>query len=181
MMMTAVAPSRVVTDENGSAVAPPTRAAARFLKFGVVGASGVVVNLVVVALCERVLLAGMSPEFVERFGYGDIRGTLAILAGIVVSIFTNFVLNDAWTWGDRPKGGVIEWLGRCLHFYVTNGVAAGLQFAVAWSLFHFGVLARVVLGIDLTPYNAMMCSLVAIGIATPLNFLVNHFWTFRER
>lgn len=179
--MSAAAPSRTDTDENGMSAPAGPGTVARFVRFGVVGASGVFVNLAVVALFERVILADLDPHLVERFGYGDIRGTLAILAGIVVSIFTNFVLNDAWTWGDRPKGGALAWVRRCLHFYVTNGAAAGLQFGVAWALLHFGVFARSVAGLDLTPFEAMMCSLAAIAVATPLNFAVNHFWTFRER
>ena len=67
----------------------------RFVRFGLVGVSGIGVNMAVTAAALATL-----PAFthVDRF-------SVAIILGIAISIFTNFLLNDRWTWGDRRKPG----------------------------------------------------------------------------
>jgi dolichol-phosphate mannosyltransferase len=87
----------------------------RLVKFAFVGGCGAVVNLAIVWLC---VASGWRVE-------------LAVGAGIVVSIFTNFVLNSRWTWGDRTLdvAGWIRGLGR---YYVLAAGGAALQFGIAW-------------------------------------------------
>jgi dolichol-phosphate mannosyltransferase len=151
----------------------------RFLRFAAVGGSGVVVNFAVVWLAEMALRASLDPVEFPLLGTVDAVSLFALIAGILVSIFTNFLINDAWTWGDRSKTSA--WLARCRDFYVTNGLAAGLQLAVAWTLVNFAVFHIVVFGLDLTSWSVRLASLSAIAIATPLNYVVNNVWTFRDR
>jgi putative flippase GtrA len=66
----------------------------RFVKFCVVGASGVVVNLAFVWLGQS-LFSELEPKQ---------RDLVASLLGILVSVFGNFLLNNQWTWRDRTKG-----------------------------------------------------------------------------
>ncbi|MBK6848019.1 MAG: GtrA family protein [Proteobacteria bacterium] len=132
----------------------------RFIKFCVVGASGVPVNLVLTWLAHRIL-SGVLPA----------RGAVAIasLLGIGVSIGSNFLLNDLWTWGDRRQPGT--GLGaRLLRFYGVSSVGAGVQFGVA-------MLLVALLG---SPY-LLLAQLAGIGLATLLNYVANHKWTFRPR
>ena len=68
----------------------------RLFRFGVVGFSGVFVNLAVSEALFRWALLELQPE--------TWRLAVANALGVVVSIFTNFILNDRWTWGDRSKG-----------------------------------------------------------------------------
>ena len=102
---------------------------ARFLKFGLVGFSGVFVNL---AVFEVVFwaLANAFPE--------DQKVLVSNFVGIVVSIFTNFLLNDKWTWGDRQKiAGTTAWLRRVARYYVAASAAAGIQLAATYLSFRF--------------------------------------------
>ncbi len=151
----------------------------RFFRFALVGGSGVVVNFGVVWTCESVLLKGLPLLQLPFFGTFEATAFFSLLAGILVSIFTNFVINDSWTWADRSKAAA--WPTRCRDFYITNVLAAGLQFAVAWALFKTGVFEITVLGVHLHPWSTRLASLAAILIATPLNFVVNNVWTFRQR
>jgi len=154
----------------------------RFIKFGIVGSSGVIVNLGVVTLCSLVLFASMGTHTFPGIGAVALGDFLALVAGIVVSIMTNFLINDTWTWGDRVKApGVRPWLRRCRDFYVSNGLAATLQFAVAWGVLQSGVFDTQIFGVALGAYQASIASLVGILIATPLNFIVNNLWTFRDQ
>ncbi len=142
---------------------------ARLMRFGIVGGTGVLVNLVCLALLRWAI-----PALAVRLGVAD--GTLAgwsdrlaMAGGIAVSIFTNFLLNDAWTWGDRPKGGRRHWLQRLGKFYLVSLVAALVQWGVAVVVFEV---------LELWIYLAQ---LVGIGVALVINFAANHLWTFRGR
>ncbi|MCA9563703.1 MAG: GtrA family protein, partial [Myxococcales bacterium] len=101
----------------------------RFIKFGVVGGSGVIVNLAIAQLFVSVLLTGVAGQ--------QTRSMLAVGAGIVVSIFTNFVLNDAWTWADREKRGRKHWFQRLGMFYVISSIAAAVQLGVYTVTHHY--------------------------------------------
>lgn len=146
-----------------------TKEQRRFVKFALVGGSGVFVNLAVVWLVG--LLVGV--------GAGADR--IAILSGILVSIFTNFVVNDTWTWGDRAKRGVGHWFQRCAFFYVTNGFAAGLQFVVSISVLPLLTFDSAPFGFPADAVRAPLASLVGIAVATPLNYVVNNLLTFRDK
>ena len=161
-------------------ILPPTWR--RFIKFGVVGGSGVFVNVGVAALVERVILAGVPVTTVPVVGHFDPAASIGMIAGIVVSIFTNFIINDRWTWGDRDKGeGAGAWVRRCRDFYVTNGLAAVLQFIVSSLTRRFHLFTFTLFGFDVGTFEPELAILLGIAIATPINFLVNHHWTFRDR
>lgn len=130
----------------------------RFLKFCVVGASGIPVNLLFAWLGSQVLFGSLALLW---------RNALASLLGIVVSVFTNFVLDDVWTWGDRRKG---RFVGRMARFYLVSSLACGIQWAVAVAL------STLVLHLRLE-----LAQLVGIALGTAANFLLNHLWTYRAR
>ena len=60
----------------------------QFIKFAIVGASGTVINL------------GLVYLFYDTIGWNEY---LAVTIGFVVSVLTNFILNDIWTF--NPKYG----------------------------------------------------------------------------
>ena len=130
------------------------------MKFALVGGAGVFVNAGVAWLFSSVVLGGLADR-----GLAD---QTALAAGIVVSIFTNFVINDAWTWGDRAKG-------------LTNGVAALLQYGVSSAALAFFPAEGLLLGLAAVSVRAPLASLIGIAVATPLNYVVNNLWTFRDR
>ena len=125
----------------------------RFIKFGLVGSSGVIVNLLFVWLT----LLLIDDE------------SIASAIGIFVSVFTNFLLNDAWTWGDRhKKAGASTFLLRAVQYYLASGVAVAIQFGTTMVFIH-GLNQSVFLG-----------QITGIVLGMFINFVVNNFWTFRE-
>ena len=145
----------------------------RLVKFGLVGVAGVAVNLAVFEILFRV---------------GQIQFTVANALGIVVSIFTNFLLNDMWTWGDRVKGGRRrDWFGRLTKYYVSASAAAGVQLLVASAtvalLFgHIEVQVPAGLSLEMTSIDIGPTLSVLTGIAfgMGINFLASHLWAFRD-
>jgi putative flippase GtrA len=128
----------------------------RFFRFCVVGGSGVAVNLAVLALALATLPAG----------WGAWQARAAQAAGILVSILTNFLLNDLWTWGDRDKGGAGHWLRRLGMFYLVSALAALLQWGCSVALHE---------RLGLWIYLAQALGIV---LAMGVNFALNHRWTF---
>lgn len=143
----------------------------RFVKFGVVGGSGVVVNLGVARLVFWALSALVASQ--------DTRQLAANVCGVVVSIFTNFLLNDTWTWGDRLKGGRRQWVARVLRYYATCSIA-GLVQVTAASL-SYRMIWRP-LGLDVWGVDPALELSVLVGIACgmAINFPISHLWAFKD-
>jgi len=146
----------------------------RFLRFGVVGGSGVVVNLVIFHLNYSLLLVSMGEAA---------RMLVANTLGFLVSVFTNFLLNDGWTWGDRAKGSGADWWRRLGKYYVTCSIAGVAQIGVG-SLTREAIVSGplkvcdiTVMGMDAAPTVALLVG-IAAGIA--INFPASHLWAFRD-
>lgn len=130
----------------------------RFMKFGTVGASGVVVNLGVLYLCQEFLfIAIQSP---------DMRLNVSLAAAIFFATVNNFYWNRIWTWSDRKRHPDKHLL---LHFS---------QYALAcW----VGIVLQVLLTKLLVIYfHYLVANALAIVFASVFNFMVNNFWTFRS-
>ena len=138
----------------------------RFFRFCVVGASGVVLNFAVLA----------GTWFLLPEAWGDARHRSAMALAIGVSIFTNFLLNDTWTWGDRGQTDRLAWARRLARFYLVSLVAAALQWGVSVALYEGLELARHIGPVGL--YGAQGTGII---VAMGLNFAANHMWTFRGR
>ncbi len=89
-----------------------------YIKFAIVGASGTVVNLSIVALLKYVL--GVIHE-------------IAAAVGIEVSIINNFILNDIWTFRKRRRGS--RWV-RLLKFHASSLAGVITQYAVSVATYH---------------------------------------------
>ena len=121
----------------------------------------------------RFLLVGTSGVGVSsavlwgaRHGLGLPTVAAGLLAGIV-STFTNFQLNDVFTWRDRRSRSVREKMIRLLRYYSTTAVGMVISLGVL-------VLLTDVLGIYL-----LVSNLVAIGVAGAFNYLLHNLWTWR--
>ncbi len=131
----------------------------RFLRFAVVGLSGVAVNEGVFVAVYRALA---GPE--------ALRVNVAGVLGFITSVTTNFLLNDRWTWGDRPKVGGLRGALRRYRAYVTVALGGlGVQLLVLNLLVHTDTL------------GPKLANLVGIAAGTSVNYLANHLWTFRHR
>ncbi|HEX9815703.1 MAG TPA: GtrA family protein, partial [Candidatus Thermoplasmatota archaeon] len=103
-------------DATTTAQAPSERRLlGRMVRFGIVGASGVLVNLGLLAL------------FVELLGW---HYAFASILAIEASILTNYALNHIWTWRGGDNG-----LHTFLNFQLVSLVGMALQ----WGVLTFGV------------------------------------------
>jgi putative flippase GtrA len=121
----------------------------RLLRFGLVGASGVLVNSALLYLLTQA---------------GGLNHLVAAALATEVTIFYNFSLNDRWAFRDaKPR---ISWARRALRYnFVALG---GLVISVA-------ALAMLTYFLDL---NYLIANLLAIGAATLWNYAVNSCFTW---
>lgn len=143
----------------------------RYIKFGLVGASGTVVNMLILYLSQEVLFA-----FIEA-PRNRLYASLAL--AIAVATVNNFSWNRLWTWSDRLKHAVPrEHPGRAAPS--TRSVILG-QFGRYAMASWLGIALQYGLTLWLTNYlHYMLANVIAIVIASVSNFLANDRWTFRR-
>jgi dolichol-phosphate mannosyltransferase len=125
----------------------------RLIKFGIVGASGVVVNVGGLYLFT---------EFV-RIPY-----FIASVIAIELSILSNFTVNLLWTWRDRSQEGTL-WT-KIARYHIGAGATAFLgNYLILIALTEF-------FGI-----HYMISNLIGIAVGTFSNYLINDLWTFRKK
>ncbi|MFC2017951.1 GtrA family protein [Chloroflexota bacterium] len=128
----------------------------RFVQFCLVGLSGVGVNM------------GVFWFFTRIVGLSEPYDLVALILGVVASIFSNFVLNDIWTFRDRKMRGIKATLLRALKFNLVSVGALVLYYAIYTPLTRF------------TEIYDMLALLIAIGVGTIWNFSLNILWTWRK-
>lgn len=127
----------------------------RFIKFGIVGGSGVFVNQGIFALLTELLKLTVS-----------VASPIAIFCAIV----TNFFLNYHWTWGDRKSGEIAHIVSGFGKFFFSSAATA-LIFNYLPLLFMVNTLG----------WNKHLANIIGIGIASVANFLISHLWTFAHK
>ena len=123
-----------------------------FLKFGVVGGSGVLVNMGCFFLLTR--YANMNIEFASPIA-------------IEISILTNFSLNNLWTFRKRNTG--ISLFSRVLRYHIVTGLAGVVNYLTLL------LLAKVFGTPDL------IANLIGILLGMLINFFLNSLWTWRGK
>lgn len=131
----------------------------RFIKFGMVGASGTVINIAVLFLSQEHLLRGID-DFHTRLNW-------SIALAISCATVNNFFWNRRLTWHDRrhDANGPIPLL------FAKYVLAAGLSIAVQSLLTKW--LA--------TYMHYTLANLAAIATASVVTYLANDRLTFRRR
>ena len=132
----------------------------QFVKFGVVGASGFVVNFVLFTLLQRVV-----PNHAAPLEYNIIY-SVAFLSGGV----SNYFLNRAWTF--RSTGHVGK---EGLSFMAVSVLAliVGLMLSAVLAPWPIPFTDRVFGHGHLTWFVSTVAGIV-------VNFFVNKYWTFRS-
>lgn len=133
----------------------------RYIKFGLVGASGTGVNLAVLYLAREYLFKALEGQ--------QSRPYFSLALAIAVATLNNFTWNRAWTWADRsgPESGALSLLKQF-----------GKYAAASW----FGIVFQYALTLWLsTSMHYMLANLLAIVIASVCNFVANDRWTFKRR
>ena len=129
----------------------------RFLKFCIVGASGVVVNQGMLYLAQEYFFLAIQPPATR------LNASLAL--AILCAGINNFYWNRRWTWGDLR------------HYYSAKPLLIQFgQYAVAVWL---GVVVQVVVTKVLAvSVHYLVANFVAIGLGSVFNFAANNIWTF---
>lgn len=155
-----------------------------FVRFGVVGGSGVLVNLIVTYLMTQINGGVQNDNRVIFELPGDYAFRFTVLVWIVAFLIANlwnFQLNRSWTFKRAEKR---TWWHEFWPFLLVGSVAA---------------LVGMVLKILFTnptspiylpdpPFNdteglrarAYWAQLFTILLTMPINYVVNKFWTFRQ-
>lgn len=127
------------------------QASRTFMKFAIVGATGVVVNL---GLFTALLASGMNKY-------------LASPIAIEVSIVSNFLLNNFWTFRWRRTRDRTRIRG--LKFNTVSLVALGISYSTF-----------VLLSMAFPRVAPQVHQLIGIVPATLVNYFLNSYWTFKH-
>lgn len=131
----------------------------RFIKFGVVGASGTVINVAMLYAAQEFLLRGIA-DFHTRLNF-------SIAMAITLATISNFYWNRRLTWRDRRH----EVHHSALFLFSRYVMAAGLAIVVQSLLTKWLALYM----------HYLIANLVAIALASLFSFVANDRMTFRRR
>jgi dolichol-phosphate mannosyltransferase len=127
------------------------RKSEEFIKFCVVGGSGVFVNMGIYLLITRLM---------------DIPYYIASPIAIELSILWNFTWNNLWTFKKREAS--VTWIGRLIRFHVVAGVAGLANYLTLLGL------------VSLSGVWDVLANLIGIALGTFVNYFMNSLWTWRE-
>jgi dolichol-phosphate mannosyltransferase len=128
----------------------------RFIRFGTVGFSGTIVNLLVLYLNQEFVFSSIhSPE-------SRLRVSLAI--AILISTLSNYIWNRAWTWGQRRLQSRYAFVRQMGKYYLACGTAIVLQYLFT------SLLSGVI--------HYLAANVTAIVLAAVFSYLLNDLWTF---
>lgn len=129
------------------------RGVRQFVKFGIVGFSGLIVNTIIFTLLQHNTPVPMQHD---RYNWNY---SIGFLSGGV----SNYVLNRMWTF--RSSGNAVL---QGVQFIVVSGIALAVGLGVSQLLVpHLGPGHK----------SWFLATVSAIGV----NFFVNKYWTFREK
>ena len=122
-----------------------------FIKYSLVGFSGVIVNL------------GLYTFLTRIYNFSEL---IAPIISIETALISNFILNNFWTFERRSTQSRIR--VKFLKFHLVSGLAAVINYVVFLSLFvTFGV-------------HDIFANLIGIVFAAIANYLINSNWTWKE-
>ncbi|MBD3345780.1 MAG: hypothetical protein GF401_12025 [Chitinivibrionales bacterium] len=124
----------------------------RFIKFGIVGGSGVIVNAGILRILTK---------------WAEIDYKISAIIAIETAIISNFLLNYFWTWQDRRHSSQISFLSSFWKFNLSCGMVA---LAVNWGILVFFT--------EFINLYYEISNLIGIGCGTVANYLLSHYWAF---
>ena len=130
----------------------------RFVRFGVVGLSGTVVNM-------AVLYAGQTFLFADVFPFEN-RLRISLCLAILLATMNNYLWNRWWTWGDRKKKTISGFFTQMVQYYMACGVAIFLQYVITM------LLSKVA--------YYLLANGLAIVLSAIFVYIINNAWTFRR-
>ncbi|WOQ15457.1 GtrA family protein [Raineyella sp. W15-4] len=163
---------------------PDPSGAHRFLRFGVVGGLGTVLNVALTIVMTKVHggVIHDNDVVVDLPGQWDVRFTAVvwIVCFLVANVF-NYGINRRWTFAERAPEQWTSGLGK----FLAVGVVAAI----------LGLAVKILLTNPTSPMvlpdppfdntsglraRAYWAQVIAIGATMPVNYLLNLVWTFRR-
>jgi len=131
-----------------------TPLAIRWLKFNLVGAVGIVVQMGAFAVLFSLL----------RLNY-----MVATALAVETAVLHNFVWHELYTWKHLPRGGRRDIAWRLARFHAGNGAISIL-----------GNVALMRLFVGVMHLNHYLASAMAIALCAVLNFAASEWFVFRK-
>jgi len=132
----------------------------KFIRFGVVGFTGFIV------------------DFAVTWFFRDVAGLFEYAANAVGFTFgatSNYFLNRRWTWrSDNPNIG-----GEFAKFFGVALAGLGINSLVIYICLSVGGLGFVIGGTEISDF--WVAKVIATGVVMIWNFLINNFFTFRQK
>lgn len=125
----------------------------RFIKFGLVGISGVIVGLGIITICVEILK--ISPRH-------------AWYISTFFATLNNFLLNNYFTWSDRKAREVKEFSQKIGLYYLLAAISIALNY----------IIYNFLLNKDLHYFIALG---IAIAICAVINFALNELIVWRKK
>ncbi|MFH0786665.1 MAG: GtrA family protein [Pseudomonadota bacterium] len=123
----------------------------QFVRFALVGGSGVFVNMAVYSGLIYLL---------------QVHYLLAATFSFLVAMTNNFILNLRWTFKTHGQG-IKTIRDQYLKYFMVTLISYGINIAVLWIL------------VDLWQWHKIPAQLAAIAITTLSNFLGSKLWAFK--
>ena len=150
-------------------------------RFGAVGVSGVVVNLIALIVANKLGPAHEQAILGLPFSDFNVRWyhVYSTVAFVVANLF-NFQLNRTWTFQTSRHAA---WWREYWPFLAVGALGQAVGLVVLTMLMHQGsplALPASVLD-DSSGFRTRLywAQLIVIGLVTPLSFVLNKVWTFK--
>jgi putative flippase GtrA len=138
-----------------TALARRPREVVRFLKFAIVGATGMVVDLTVLNVMHKV------------FGLPLL---VANTISFTTAVLSNFTWNRLWTFPESRERPLVPQLAQ---FGLVNVIGLAINNLVLWIVFNL------INGFVPDPLDYNLAKIVAIGVVLFWNYFINRIWTYK--
>lgn len=152
-----------------------------FVKFGIVGTIGTVVDffttavfMLILGMKEYISESVASLSGTDAAGYVMIAILLANLVGFIVAATTNFFLNRIWTW--KSKNPDVR--GQYLKFFAVSVGGLLINLFVIYLCNRYLDVEFTVAGLFISKF--WVAKVVATSVVMFWNFIVNHLYTFKS-
>jgi len=125
----------------------------RFIKFGIVGTSGIAVNTGILYILKDVF--GVSLIIAPVFAIGT-------------AVFSNFMLNNYWTWNKNKQIRKHTFLHRLWRYYLSASLGALINYSILLFLTNFFEIYY------------LIANLAGILLGLISNFILGEFWVFKS-
>ena len=149
-------------------------------RFGVVGVSGVVVNMIALIVANKLGPAHDQALFGLPFGDFNVRWyhVFSTIAFVVANVW-NFQLNRSWAFKSSGHAG---WWKEYWPFLAIGMLGQAVGLLLLTSLMHPGSVLSLPTSVldDSTGFRTRLywAQLIVIAVVTPLSFVLNKLWTF---